>query len=151
MNSIVPLFLTYKLPLKCYVLILIPMVYSQGTISSYNMNPLHIFYSTPSLIWYIEHYWWCVWRHIYQANNNRKRQELRHSVTIWGQRSGSPLTQVMAWCLAASSYKIKQCWLFIKCVHMCAILQKVFMNIIRNRSLQITLPNCYRISQGPLS
>ena len=33
--------------------------------------------------------------------------------TIWRQRSGSTLAQVMAWCLMAPSHYLNQCWLII--------------------------------------
>ena len=35
------------------------------------------------------------------------------SDTIWRQRSGSTLAQVMAWCLTAPSHYLNQCWLII--------------------------------------
>ena len=38
---------------------------------------------------------------------------LWHSDTIWRQRSGSTLAQVMACCLTALSHHLNQCWLII--------------------------------------
>ena len=38
---------------------------------------------------------------------------LRPSDTIWWQRSGSTLAQVMACCLTAPSHYLNQCWLII--------------------------------------
>ena len=35
------------------------------------------------------------------------------SDAIWRQRPGSPLAQVMAWCLTASSHYLNQCWLIM--------------------------------------
>ena len=35
------------------------------------------------------------------------------SDTIWQQKSGSTLAQVMAWCLTAPSHYLNQCWLII--------------------------------------
>ena len=35
------------------------------------------------------------------------------SDTIWRQRPGSTLAQVMAWCLTAPSHYLNQCWLII--------------------------------------
>ena len=32
---------------------------------------------------------------------------------IWQQRSGSPLAQVIAWCLTAPTHYLNQCWLII--------------------------------------
>ena len=40
------------------------------------------------------------------------------SDAIWWHRSGSILTQVMAWCLMAPSHYLVQCWLIIKDVCM---------------------------------
>ena len=34
-------------------------------------------------------------------------------VTLWWQRSGSTLYQIMAWCLTVPSHCLKQCWLII--------------------------------------
>ena len=38
------------------------------------------------------------------------------SATIWWQRTGTTLAQIMACCLTAPSHLMNQCWLFIKCV-----------------------------------
>ena len=38
-------------------------------------------------------------------------------VTPYGDRSGSTLAQVMAWCLTAPSHYLNQCWLIINEVH----------------------------------
>ena len=38
---------------------------------------------------------------------------LRPGDAIWRHRSGSTLAQVMAWCLAAPSHYLNQCWLII--------------------------------------
>ena len=40
-------------------------------------------------------------------------KSLRPSDAIWWHRSGSTLTQVMAWCLTAPSHYLNQCWLII--------------------------------------
>ena len=47
------------------------------------------------------------------------------SDTIWRQRSGSTLAQIMACCLTAPSHYLNQCWLEIIGIHPSAISQKM--------------------------
>ena len=62
------------------------------------------------------------------------------SDTIWQQRSGSTLAQVMACCLAAPSHYLNQCWLMIKSsdVHISAISQAMPQPSIIQIHLKIT-------------
>ena len=58
------------------------------------------------LIWYLFHMSQCC-----ALTCCFKSLSLSHA--IWQHRSGSPLTQVMACCLAAPSHYLTQCWLLI--------------------------------------
>ena len=63
------------------------------------------------------------------------------SDTIWRQRSGSTLVQVMACCLTAPSHYLNQCWLIISessDIHIRAISQEMLQPSITEICLKIT-------------
>ena len=53
----------------------------------------------------------CIWKCLQNAGH--LINSLGPSDAIWRQRSGSPLAQIMAWCLTAPSHYLNQCWLII--------------------------------------
>ena len=48
---------------------------------------------------------------------------------IWQQRSGSPLAQVMAWCLTAPTHYLNQCWLIIRKVEWHSLITEIIWKI----------------------
>ena len=61
-------------------------------------------------------FWWQFQMHFLKRNfcilNQTPLNSLWPSDTIWQQRSGSTLAQIMACCLTASGHYLNQCWLF---------------------------------------
>ena len=60
------------------------------------------------------------------------------SDTIWRQRSGSTLAQVMACCLTAPSHYLNQCWLMSSDIHIRPILQEMPQPSITKTRSKIT-------------
>ena len=73
------------------------------------------------------------------------------SDTKWGNRSGSTLDQVMAWCLTAPSHYLNQCWLLIEVV----LWNSSESNFTRSAHAtcvrRVHIENCCHISQEPVS
>ena len=72
---------------------------------------------------------------------------LRPSDTIWWQRSGSSLAQVMACCLTAPSHCLNQCWLIInnhsRNIHLWASSQELPQSLITQIIWKIKYLKCH--------
>ena len=73
------------------------------------------------------------------------------SDAIWWQRSGSPLAQVMAWCLTAPSHYLKQCWLIISEGEWHSSKGKFTSHPSLKLSGKLGTYNFMQISEGPMS
>ena len=56
---------------------------------------------------------WLLAKYVILKQHWSQFNSLWPSDSIWQQRSGSTLAQVMAWCLTAPSHYLNQCWLII--------------------------------------
>ena len=83
----------------------------------------------------------------------RSVNSLWPSDTIWRQRSGSTLAQVMACCLMAPSHYLNQCWLINSPVtFILGQFHKRFLNYQSLKSVwKLHIQNFIQISQGSMS
>ena len=79
---------------------------------------------------------WKLWIHSESSETGKTINSLCPSDTIWRQRSGSTLAQVMPCCLTAPSHYLNQCWLIISEVQVTFILGQFHKRCLKHQSLK---------------